>query len=102
GAAHEGVDAGEERGQRFAGAGGGHDEGVAAGGDFAPAARLSFGGGGEALAEPGGNGGVEGVRGGRLLHHALVVVDVLVLVLVLVLVRVHEPLIDHTAQMFKR
>ena len=58
----EPVYAGEEGGERLAGAGGSGDEGIAAGDDLRPAPLLGLGGRVEATLEPGADGGVEGVQ----------------------------------------
>ena len=59
GLADQGVDAGQEGGQRLARPGGGGDEDVAAGADVGPAVGLGVGGGREVAQEPGLDGGVE-------------------------------------------
>src|SRR6185437_13105183 len=51
-AAKQGINGGEESGEGLAGAGGGGDERIAAGGDRGPALRLGLGGGAEPLREP--------------------------------------------------
>ena len=56
---HEVVDGGEECGERFAGAGGGGEQGVAAGADRGPAGGLGVGGCVEARTEPVAHQGVE-------------------------------------------
>ena len=63
-AADELVDADEEGGEGFAGAGGGGDEGVAAGADGGPGGGLGIGGSLEGGAEPGGYEGMERRGGG--------------------------------------
>src|SRR5205823_7803305 len=57
--ADEVVDGGQEGGERLARAGRGGDQGVAAGLDLRPGARLRLGRRAEALLEPGGEGGVK-------------------------------------------
>jgi hypothetical protein len=64
GGAHQAVEAEQEGGQRFAGAGGRGDQDVVARADLRPAEHLRFGGGGEALGEPVADQGVELGEGG--------------------------------------
>ena len=68
GLAEEAVDGDEKGGERFAGAGGGGDEGGRAGDDGGPATLLRFGGGAELGDEPLLHDGVGPGEGGRGLR----------------------------------